>query len=81
MNIFSRIIEFITGGFSRVVSVLFGRGRWKLIVNGLGVTLLLSLFSVIIGTVIGTVVALIKVAASTVRNRSFKGAEYRRHFM
>jgi His/Glu/Gln/Arg/opine family amino acid ABC transporter permease subunit len=33
-----------------------------LIVNGLKVTLLLSFFSVIIGTVIGTVVALIKVA-------------------
>ncbi|HHX53780.1 MAG TPA: amino acid ABC transporter permease [Clostridiales bacterium] len=62
MNIFSRIIEFFSGGFSRIVSVLFGRGRWMLIVNGLKVTLLLSFFSVIIGTVIGTVVALIKVA-------------------
>lgn len=38
------------------------KGRYKYIVNGLGNTLLITLFAVIIGIVLGTLVALIKVA-------------------
>ncbi len=37
--------------------------RWKLYLNGLGVTLEISLFAAILGVVIGTVVALMKMSA------------------
>lgn len=44
--------------------------RWKMLVNGLGITLIISVFSAVIGLVGGTVMAIIR--AVNYRNGSFK---------
>lgn len=42
------------------INVLFGEGRWEYFWHGLEVTLLLAIFSTILGVVIGVVVALMR---------------------
>jgi len=42
------------------VNVLFGDGRWEYLWHGLEVTLLLAIFSTILGVIIGVVVALMR---------------------
>ena len=44
--------------------------RWKLYVNGLGVTLQVSLFAAILGVAIGTIVALMKLSVKKDGKRS-----------
>ncbi len=52
-------------GFKDTLSFIFIEGnRWKYYVNGLGVTLLVSLLSVFLGLLIGLMVAVIKINAS-----------------
>ena len=45
--------------------------RWKLYLKGLGVTLQISLFAAILGVVIGTVVALMKLSVKNDGKRTF----------
>lgn len=45
-------------------STFIAENRWLLLVDGLGTTLLISFFALIIGVVLGTLVAIIKVSAA-----------------
>ena len=46
----------------KITAAFITEGRWKLYFEGLGVTLQVSLFAVIIGIVIGTIVAIMKLS-------------------
>ena len=48
--------------FERIKSIMFTSDRYMMLLNGLKVTVILSLFSVIIGIILGTIVAIIKVS-------------------
>lgn len=48
--------------FVKFYEVMIADGRWMLIVRGLGITLLLSACAIIIGTVIGCAMALLKLS-------------------
>ena len=54
-----------TDGFLGLLSFIFLQdNRWKFYINGLGITLLVSLMSVIVGILIGLVVALVRLGAA-----------------
>ena len=49
---------------SEIYDALIAKDRYQYIVSGLGVTLLITVFAVLIGVVLGTLVSLVKVAHS-----------------
>ena len=49
---------------SEIYDALIAKDRYQCIVSGLGVTLLITVFAVLIGVVLGTLVSLVKVAHS-----------------
>lgn len=51
---------------SRLNSTFIVAGRWKMFLSGLGYTLLISLFSIILGLVIGVIMALMRLSKSKV---------------
>lgn len=54
-----------TDGFLGLLSFIFLQdNRWKFYINGLGITLIVSLLSVIVGILIGLVVALVRLGAA-----------------
>ena len=54
-----------TDGFLGLLSFIFLQdNRWKFYINGLGITLIVSLLSVIVGILIGLVVALVRLRAA-----------------
>lgn len=63
-------MNFINDIIDKLNSALIVEGRWKLLVMGLGNTLKIALFALIIGVVLGTLVAVIKVAASMNRKNN-----------
>ncbi len=56
------MIESIKTLIDRVVDILFTGNRYMMLLNGLKLTVILSLCSVIIGIVLGTIVAVVKVS-------------------
>ena len=56
------MIESIKNLIDRVVDILFTGNRYMMLLNGLKLTVILSLCSVIIGIVLGTIVAVVKVS-------------------
>ena len=56
------MIESLKTLIARVIDVLFTDGRHIMLLNGLRLTVIISLCSVIIGIVLGTIVAVVKVA-------------------
>lgn len=64
------IIEFLMGIKADIYQTLIEGQRWKLFLNGLGNTLIIALFATIIGVMIGTIIAIIKV--SYAQNKKFK---------
>ena len=56
------MIESIKNLIDRVVDILFTGNRYMMLLNGLKLTVILSLCSVIIGIALGTVVAVVKVS-------------------
>ena len=56
------MIESLKTLIERVIDVLFTDGRHIMLLNGLRLTVIISLCSVIIGIVLGTIVAVVKVA-------------------
>jgi len=56
------MIESIKTLFDRVVDILFTGNRYMMLLNGLKLTVILSLCSVIIGIALGTIVAVVKVS-------------------
>lgn len=55
--------------FYTIYNVLLAEGRWKVILEGLGNTLLLSIGAILIGTIIGCVMALLKIS----KNKFLRG--------
>ena len=54
-----------TDGFLGLLSFIFLQdNRWKFYINGLGITLIVSLLSVVVGILIGLVVALVRLGAA-----------------
>ncbi len=51
---------------SRLNSTFIVAGRWKMFLSGLGYTLLISLFSIILGLVIGIIMALMRLSKNKV---------------
>ena len=57
-----------TDGFLGLLRLYFpSDNRWKFYINGLGITLIVSLLSVIVGILIGLVVALVRLGAAKKR--------------
>ena len=54
--------------FASFYDVMIAKGRWMLIPRGLGTTLLIAFFAVLIGSVLGCVFALFKISKSKVLN-------------
>lgn len=54
-------LSFFTDLGEKFYDSFINKGRWQYIVNGLGLTLLITLVAVIIGIILGTIIALIKV--------------------
>lgn len=54
--------------FASFYDVMIAKGRWVLIPRGLGTTLLIAFFAVLIGSVLGCVFALFKISKSKVLN-------------
>ena len=60
--------------FFEKLGELFSTSKyWTIILEGLGKTLLISVFAAILGLVLGVIVALISISADTPTNRVFKG--------
>ena len=64
VSFFNYIASFFVGIYNQFVSTMIDKGRWVLIVKGLGNTLLIAACAIIIGTVIGCFMALFKVSNS-----------------
>jgi His/Glu/Gln/Arg/opine family amino acid ABC transporter permease subunit len=56
------MIEFFSRFFQQIYDVLIEKDRWLLLLEGLGMTLLISFCAILIGTVVGVVFALCKVS-------------------
>lgn len=48
--------------FQSFIDTMISGGRWQLIFQGLGITLLIAIFAILIGTVLGCIFALMKVS-------------------
>lgn len=48
--------------FQSFIDTMISGGRWQLIFQGLGITLLIAVFAILIGTVLGCIFALMKVS-------------------
>ncbi len=48
--------------FQKIVEVMFTHGRWMMILQGLGTTLLIALCAVILGTILGCIFAIFKIS-------------------
>lgn len=64
------ILELLAGIRDSVISNLLTEDRWKMMVDGLGVTLEISLFSLFFATLAGALLCALRMS----RNRAFKGA-------
>ncbi|MFZ2537416.1 MAG: amino acid ABC transporter permease [Oscillospiraceae bacterium] len=63
---FTKIYEVIVSLYTQFYETMIVDGRWMLIVEGLGNTLLIALCAIIIGTFIGCVLALFKLSKNIV---------------
>jgi len=54
--------------FQKFYEIMLSHGRWVLIPKGLGITLLIALCAIFIGTILGTVSALFKISKSKILN-------------
>ena len=54
--------------FSAFYATMIDKGRWLLILKGLGNTLLIALCAVIIGTILGCIFALMKISNKKILN-------------
>ncbi len=63
---FSQIGAWAADLLSRLSSTFVVQGRWRMFASGLGYTLLISLFSVILGLVIGIIMALMRLSKNKV---------------
>ena len=53
---------FLSGLWESIYKTLISTEGWKVILQGLGTTLLIALFAVVIGTVLGCLLALCKIS-------------------
>ena len=54
--------------------------RWKLYLQGLGVTIQIAVFAAILGVVIGTVIALMKMSTTRTGKRTILSEEHRLYY-
>lgn len=52
--------------FQSFIDTMISGGRWQLIFQGLGITLLIAFFAILIGTVLGCIFALMKVSENKI---------------
>lgn len=69
IDIFQTIWNFFYNIWSQFYNVMIVDNRWKLITRGLGNTLLIAFFAIILGTVVGALMALMKLS----KNKLLRG--------
>lgn len=53
---------------SKILEIMFSHGRWMMILQGLGTTLLIALCAVLMGTILGCIFAIFKLSNSKILN-------------
>lgn len=61
-NVFASIGQFFLNIWNQIYNVMIVDNRWKLITRGLGNTLLIAFFAIILGTIVGSLMALMKLS-------------------